>query len=119
MEWFYDRSGKAVLFMYDERLISKYGKNLCWVIDGYLYGLRSGKHIGWIEDGKVYDINNDIIAFVKGASGLPHSIGLQGVPGTPGIPSKPGKPSRGSTKYRSYSRSYSNYDAISYFENNQ
>ena len=47
MEWFYDKNGQAVFFLYGDRLISKRGENLCWVFGKYIYSLNNGRHIGW------------------------------------------------------------------------
>ena len=66
MEWFYDKHGQAVFFKYDDRLISKQGANLCWIFGNYVYSLNNGRHIGWFEDGKIYDIENGILAFLRG-----------------------------------------------------
>ena len=119
MEWFYDKHGQAVFFKYDERLISKKGENICWIFGNYVYSLKSGRHIGWFEDGKIYDIENNIIAFLKNASGLPCVPGFSGTPGTPGIPGKPGTPGLGGLRGRPGYHGFSKYDALDYFYNNK
>lgn len=119
MEWFYDKNGQAVMFQYGDRLISRSGDNLCWIIDEYIYSLRSGRHIGWFEDGKIYDINNRVLAFLRNANNLPYKPGLGGIPGTPGIPGKPGMPGRSGIHGRPGYSGFSNYDVIDYFLSNQ
>ena len=49
MEWLYNKNGQAELFTYDDRLISKTGKNLAWIYNGNIYNIKNGKHIGWYE----------------------------------------------------------------------
>lgn len=119
MEWFYDKNGYAVFFVYGDRIISRDGKNLCWVIGDCIYSLKGGQHIGWIEGGKVFDISNRILAFSRNANGLPYKPGLKGSPGCPGIPSKPGKPGIGGQFGRPGYNGYSTYDAIDYFYDRQ
>lgn len=93
MNWLYNRNGQAILFTYNDRFISKDGKNLGWIFHNNVYGLRNGKHLGWFENGILYDGRNNVIAFLRDASGcLPSRPGLGGIPGTPGIPGRPGTP---------------------------
>ncbi|MBQ7276483.1 MAG: hypothetical protein IJS58_04450 [Bacilli bacterium] len=68
MEWFYDKHGQAVFYKCDDRLISRHGENLCWIFGNYVYSLKNGRHIGWFEAGKIFDIENGIIAFLKGST---------------------------------------------------
>lgn len=96
MEWLYDKSGDAKLFMYQDRFISREGKNLGWLYNGNVYHIKTGRHIGWYENGILYDSNNDVVAFTRNCQGhLPSRPGLGGTPGTPGIPGKPGRPGFG------------------------
>lgn len=101
MDWLFDKSGHAQLFIYDDRFISKNGKNLGWMFNNNVYGLRNGKHLGWFENGVLYDGKNRVIAFTKNSKGyLPSIPGLGGIPGTPGIPGKPGTPGISGTPSR-------------------
>jgi hypothetical protein len=119
MEWMYDKNGHACMFVYDDRLISRDGKNLSWISGTHVYGLRSGKHLGWFENGVIYDCNNEVLAFFQRATRLPYHPGLSGVPGTPGIPGKPGRPGFGGIPGRpGYRASFSDYDPINYFLGN-
>lgn len=119
-EWFYDKNGCAVLFRYDDRLISKSGQNLCWIINGCLYSLRGGRHIGWFEDGKIFDIDNGVLAFSRDANNLPYRPGIGGTPGTPGIPGKPGRPGIGGRCGRPRYHGYSGVcNVLDYFLKNQ
>lgn len=120
MEWFYDKNGKAVCFLYQGMLISYSGNRLCWIYNDSVYGIKSGKHIGWFEEGKIFDSNNRVIAFLKNVNGLPYKPGFHGIPGTPGLPGIPGKPGFGGKPGRPvYSSCFSSYDIIEYFNNNQ
>ena len=120
MEWFYDKHGSAVVFEYGNRLISKTGENLCWIINDKLYSLKKGRHIGWFEKGKIYDIENGILAFTREASGLPYIPGLSGTPGVPGIPGTPGRPGIGASYARSCYFGFTRYNSvIEYFKNNE
>ena len=119
MEWFYDKHGQAVFFKYDDRLISKQGANLCWIFGNYVYSLNNGRHIGWFEDRKIYDIENGILAFLRGTSGLPYTPGIGGTPGTPGIPGKPGRPGLGGVYGRPGYHGFSKYETLDYFIGNQ
>lgn len=93
MDWMYNRQGQALFLLYDERFISKNGKNLGWIINSNVYHLRSGKHLGWYENGILYDGRNRVLAFSRDATSyLPSVPGLGGTPGVPGIPGKPGVP---------------------------
>lgn len=40
MEWLYNKNGQAELFTYDDRLISKTGKNLAWIYNGNIYNIK-------------------------------------------------------------------------------
>ncbi|MCQ2799777.1 MAG: collagen-like protein [Bacilli bacterium] len=119
MEWYYDKSGNPVMYIYGDMFISSEGKWLCWIYNGSIYGLKSGKHIGWFENSKVYDSNNRVIAFAQGASNLPYMPGLYGTPGLRGIPGIPGRPGFGGVPGRPGYGGFSNYDVLSYFETNQ
>ncbi len=93
MNRLYSRNGQALLFVYNDRFISKDGKNLGWLFNNNVYGLRNGEHLGWFENGVLYDGSNSVIAFSRDASGyLPSRPGLGGIPDTSGIPGKPGTP---------------------------
>ena len=50
MEWLYNKNGQAELFTYDDRLISKTGKNLAWIYNGNIYNIK--KHRLKIEEEK-------------------------------------------------------------------
>ena len=50
MEWLYNKNGQAELFKYDDRLISKTGKNLAWIYNGNIYNIK--KHRLKIEEEK-------------------------------------------------------------------
>ena len=119
MEWFYDKNGHPVFFQYDDRLIDRLGRNLCWVFGNHIYSLRTGRHIGWFEDGKAYDIENGILAFLKNATGLPYKPGIGGTPATPGIPGKPGKPGKSGIYGRPGYRGFSSHNPVDYFLTNQ
>ena len=45
MEWLYNKNGQAELFTYDDRLISKTGKNLAWIYNGNIYNIKNGSLI--------------------------------------------------------------------------
>jgi len=101
VDWLYDKNGRALLFTYNDRFISKKGKNLGWIFNNNVYGLRSGKHLGWFENGVLYDGMNRVIAFSWNSSGyLPSRPGIGGTPGTPGIPGRPGTPALSGTPGR-------------------
>ena len=93
MEWFFDKNGKAQMFLNDNIFISRNGHNLGWLFNGHIYGLRDGRHLGWYEDGVIYDGSNRVIAFLNDSKGyMPSRPGIGGIPGTPGIPGRPGTP---------------------------
>lgn len=93
MNWLFNRNGQAQLLVYDDRIISKNGKNLAWLYNNSVYSLQSGTHLGWYENGVLYDSYNCVLAFSRDATRyLPSVPGIGGTPGTPGIPGKPGKP---------------------------
>ena len=117
MDWYYDRNGFPKLFIYNNRLISKNGENLCWIVNSYLYSLKTGKHIGWIENDIIYDINNKILAFSYNASNLPYRPGLHGVPGLPGIPGVPGMPELSGVYGRPGFGGFSSEEVLEYFYN--
>lgn len=90
--WLFNKMGEAEIFVYKDRFISKYGRNLSWIQLNNVYSL-DGNHIGWFEDGVLYDQNNDTLAFTATATGyMPYRPGICGVPGVPGIPGRPGMP---------------------------
>ena len=96
MEWLFDKSGNAELFLYQDRFISREGRNLGWLYNNDVYHISTGRHIGWYENGILYNGNNDVVAFVRNCQGqLPSRPGIGGIPGTPGIPGRPGKPGFG------------------------
>ena len=79
MEWLYNKNGQAELFTYDDRLISKTGKNLAWIYNGNIYNIKNGKHIGWYENGVLYDSKNKALAFKLNYTGyLPYQPGIGG-----------------------------------------
>ena len=119
LNWFYDKNGNAVMFLYTDMLISKNGDILCWIHNGSIYGIESGKHIGWLEEDRVYDANNNLLVFEKSAKGLPYMPGLGGTPGVPGIPGKPGRPAFKGIPAKPSRGGFSNYDPIDYFKNNK
>lgn len=101
MEWLYNKNGQAELFTYDDRLISKTGKNLAWIYNGNIYNIKNGKHIGWYENGVLYDSKNKALAFKLNYTGYLHTTrnwwnswntrytwhtGRPGFSGTPGRP---------------------------------
>ena len=51
MEWLYNKNGQAKLFTYNDRLISKTGKNIAWIYNGNIHNIENGKHLGWYENG--------------------------------------------------------------------
>ena len=101
MEWLYNKNGQAELFTYDDRLISKTGKNLAWIYNGNIYNIKNGKHIGWYENYTGY---------------LPYQPGIGGTPGTPGIPGTPGRPGFSGTPGRPGYGGWSSSNIEDYFE---
>ena len=96
MEWLFDKSGNAELFLYQDRFISREGRNLGWLYNNDVYHISTGRHIGWYENGILYNGNNEVVAFARNCQGhLPSRPGIGGIPGTPGIPGRPGKPGFG------------------------
>jgi hypothetical protein len=101
MEWFYDKNGSAQFFLFDDRLISKTGKNLGWLINGHVYALNNGKHLGWFDNGVLYDEKNSVLAFTYNAKGnIPYKPSLSSLPSKPSIPSRPYLPSLSSISSR-------------------
>ena len=117
MEWLYNKNGQAELFTYDDRLISKTGKNLAWIYNGNIYNIKNGKHIGWYENGVLYDSKNRALAFKLNYTGyLPYQPGIGGTPGTPGIPGTPGRPGFSGTPGRPGYGGWSSSNIEDYFE---
>lgn len=108
-EWFYDRQGKARLFLFEsDRFISKNGRNLGWTFGNNVYSLI-GMHIGWYESGILFDRNNSIIAFKLNTIGnLVYFPTTGGIPDIPRIPRRPLVPGLFNTTGRSKIGGWSN-----------
>jgi len=91
-EWFFDKNGLIRLFLYEDRFISRQGRNLGWLAGGGIYSL-TGIQIGWAEYGVLYDENNDLLAIsTNGAGYRPARPGINGAPQIPEIPASPVRP---------------------------
>jgi hypothetical protein len=91
VEWIFDKNGKATAIFDADCIRTGAGDVAVWIARNNLYSLK-GDHIGWFENGVFYDSNNNIIGFLRGASGLSSRPGLSGLPGMPGFSGRPGRP---------------------------
>ncbi|MEA3489403.1 MAG: hypothetical protein U9R44_03550 [Candidatus Omnitrophota bacterium] len=100
-EWLFNRKGNPCLFLYEDRFISREGKNLGWLVNNNVYSL-GGKHIGWFENDVLYDEYNRTFAFQKEAiaclpsvpwtEGNPEIPAIEDAPERPDMSSEPGRP---------------------------
>lgn len=67
--WIYDEIGCAGAILDEFCLRNLAGNAVGWVFGLSVFSLN-GEHIGWSEDGVFYDIENQVLGFVPGATGL-------------------------------------------------
>ena len=67
--WVYDEIGCAGAILDDFCIRNLAGHTVGWVFGLSVFSLK-GEHIGWFEDGVFYDIENNLLGFLPGASGL-------------------------------------------------
>ena len=67
--WVYDEIGCAGAILDDFCIRNLAGNTVGWVFGLSVFSLK-GEHIGWFEDGVFYDIENNVLGFIPGASGL-------------------------------------------------
>lgn len=65
MECLYDKNGIVKIFRFNDRFISRSGKNLAWIYNENVYHISSGRHIGWFEKGVLFDQDNKVMAFTR------------------------------------------------------
>jgi hypothetical protein len=119
--WFFNKSGKACLFLHEDRFVSKYGYALGWLVNEDVYSL-AGKHIGWFENGVLYDGCNRVLAFQEDAVlYLPFIPTIVKVPYAPIIPYPQERPELSGAPYRpSYCEGWSESGVLRFFlENNK
>lgn len=71
--WVYDELGCVGAILDEFCLRNLSGEAIGWVFGVSVFSLR-GDHIGWFEDGVLYDVQNMMLGFIPGASGLGHDV---------------------------------------------
>jgi hypothetical protein len=84
----YDRFGKAVAFLGDNRrILDLRGGSLAWINgSGSVYDY-SGRHMGWWQDGHMRDRNGAVSMFLPEATNLGVIPPIVSIPPIPPIPS--------------------------------
>ncbi|WP_372490581.1 4-fold beta flower protein [Microbacterium sufflavum] len=95
METLWDRNGRVVGWIDDDRLRSLDGRVIGWLVsDELVYSLR-GQHVGWFEEGQFWDLKGHVVTFAQNATSGPSKPELSDVPAVPALSAVPGTPGMG------------------------
>ena len=115
-DWIFDRRGHATLILDSDCIRDSNGQVIAWISGANVYTLQ-GSHCGWLEAGVLADSSNQVLGFIRSATGhLPSRPGIGGTPGTPGFAGRPGRPGFSGTPGRPGRGGWSNNDLASYFD---
>lgn len=115
-DWIFGRSGLATVIYDNDCIRNRRGQVTAWISGINVY-YRNGQHAGWFEDGVLSDSRNQVLGFLRDATGhLPSRPGIGGTPGTPGFGGRPGRPGFGGTPGRPGRGGWSSEDLSTYYE---
>ncbi len=112
--WVYDEIGCAGAILDEFCIRNLSGNTVGWVFGLSVFSLK-GEHIGWFEDGVFFDIENNVLGFLPGATGLPlEAPALASEPPVPVLGKRPCVPGLRGRTARPAGRGWSTFCLATY-----
>lgn len=119
------RGGKVITWVVDDigcpgAILDEFCiRNLAGATVGWVFGISvfslKGEHIGWYEDGVLYDIENQVLGFIPGATGLALACpALAPEPAAPAFAKRPHVPALRGRAARPPGRGWSSFCLSTY-----
>lgn len=115
LTWVYDEIGCAGAIVDDFCIRNLSGHTVGWVFGLSVFSLK-GEHIGWCEEGVIFDLQNKVLGFIPGATGLPlEAPALAPEPPMPTFSKRPHVPTLRGRVTRPSGKGWSTFCLCSYF----
>ena len=116
LTWLYDGQGRAAAFLDEFCIRSVEGEPTAWVFGLSVFSLR-GEHIGWFENGVLFDVDNQILGFLAGATGVKPDFPVPAAaPPVPVLSKRPYVPTLRARPVRQASTGWSRHSLADYID---